>query len=81
MKFDMYHLYKGKETRNCKFHDLPTKGELECKIYGFIKNSSSLYFEASFRQTTCNCIVMMTKKGSTKVVSCINPGAGVLVLG
>ena len=43
----------------------------------FLKNLL-LYSGAWFRQT--KCIVMMTKEGSTKIVTFMTPGAGVLVL-
>ena len=29
---------------------------------------------------TAKCLVMMTKEGSTKIVNCMTPGIGVLVL-
>ena len=43
----------------------------------FFKNLL-LYSGAWFRQT--KCIVMMTKEGSTKIITFMNPGAGVLML-
>ena len=43
----------------------------------FLKNLL-LYSQAQIRQT--RYIVMMTKKGSTKIVNFMTPGAGVLVL-
>ena len=44
-KFGMQHM-QGKETRNYKFHDPPSKGKVilgkKCKIQVFLKKSSSL---------------------------------------
>ena len=48
------------------------------KMHCFFKNLL-LYSHAYFRQT--KYIVMMTKDGSTKIVTYMTPGAGVLVLG
>ena len=48
------------------------------KMHYFFKNLL-LYTQAYIRQT--KYVVMMTKKGSTKVVNFMTPGAGVLVLG
>ena len=47
------------------------------KLYYFFKNIL-LYFQAYIRQTMY--IVMMTKKGSTKIATFTTPGAWVLVL-
>ena len=47
------------------------------KMHYFFKNL--LYSQALIRQTMY--IVMMTKEGSTKIVTFMTPGAGVLVLG
>ena len=33
------------------------------------------------RASSTNIVVMMKKEGSTKIVNCMTPGAGVLVLG
>ena len=44
----------------------------------FLKNLL-LYSGAWFRQI--KCIVMVTKEGSTKIISFMTPGAGVLVQG
>ena len=43
----------------------------------FLKNLF-LYSGARFKQT--KCVVMMTKKGSTKIVNFMTSGSGVLVL-
>ena len=48
------------------------------KIHYFFTNLL-LYSGAQIRQT--KYIVMMTKEGSTKIVTFMTPGAGVLVLG
>ena len=48
------------------------------KMYYFFKNLL-LYSQAYIRQTMY--IVMMTKEGSTKILTFITPGAGVLALG
>ena len=48
------------------------------KMHYFLKNLL-LYSQAQIRQT--KYIVIMTKKGSTKIVTLMTPGAGVLVLG
>ena len=47
------------------------------KMHYFFKNRQ--YSQTWIRQT--NHIVMMTKKGSTKIVTFMIPGSGVLVLG
>ena len=86
-KFGMQHL-QGKDTRNCKFHYPPPNGggvggggnqgvKSEKLIY-FVKNLL-FYSDAWFIKT--KCIVMMTKKGSTKIINFMTPGAGVLVQG
>ena len=46
-------------------------------MHNFFKNRQ--YFQTWIRQT--NHIIMMTKKGSTKIVTFMIPGSGVLVLG
>ena len=47
------------------------------KMHYFFKNRQ--YFQTWIRQT--NHIIMMTKKGSTKIVTFMIPGSGILVLG
>ena len=53
-------------------------GVKSVKLMYFLK-SLLLYSRAWFRQT--KCIVIMIKKGSTKIVNFMTPGARVLVLG
>ena len=48
------------------------------KIHDFFKNIL-LYSQAQIRQT--ECIAMMSKEGSTKIVNFMAPRAGILVLG
>ena len=72
-KFGMYHP-KGKETRNCKFHDLTQRrGNFVIKIVKlmyFLKNLL-LYPGACFRRN--KCIVMMTNEGYTNIVNFMTP--------
>ena len=81
-KFGMQHL-QGKKTRNCKFHEPPPPrggnfGVKSAKLMYFLENLL-LYSQAQIGQT--KCIIMMTKEGSTKIVTFMTPGEGVLVLG
>ena len=57
------------------------RGHISCivKIRYFFKKSSSLPYSQALDRAS-KYIVMMTKKGSTKIVNFIIPGAGVLVL-
>ena len=77
----MQHL-QGNETRNCKFHDpTPTSRggdfrETSEKLKYFLKN---LLCPGTW-SIQIKCIVMMPKKGSTKINKFITPGLGVLVL-
>ena len=75
---------QGRVDQNCKFHDPRDRGSC-ARVWpykscgeNFFKNLL-LYSGAYIRQT--KYIVMVTNKGSTKIVTFMTPEAGVLDLG
>ena len=74
----MLHLY-GQETRSCKIHDSPSQGEVILRV----KTLKLMYFFKNLLQgvvqTNKAYLVMLTKKGPTKFLNFMTPGAGVLV--
>ena len=71
---------RRQEIRNF-MNPTPREGNLVLKNVKFTYCFENLliYSVTWFRQT--NCIVMMTKEGSSKIINFMTPGAGVLLLG
>ena len=76
---------QGRVYQNCNFHDPPSKGSCArawpnmSMEMQFSHKNHLLYFQALIKGI--KYIVTMTKKGSTKIVNFMTPGAGVFVLG